>query len=228
MWVVHGLTSGCSAIFGVSKEVLGIEHEGVLWEKSSRTKIIQIIGINKLLLQNFWPIDMVIQNKDAIELSALFQLTSLWRHSPGAIHARTTVHGAKKWLAIRTQTTISRSIFCVFGVNKKSTKNILKCQKKCYNNMFLRAINCLGVRRALPKPVSGAMDWKTANVDSWLRRHQQTALNRSRGFRGAKSDSHFLSRCTSFEKYFYNSFFPHVPATLNFMSSRAGGEKMLI
>lgn len=56
--------------------------------------------------------------------------------------------------------------FCVFGVNEKSTKNILKCQKKCYNNMFLRAINCLGVRRALPKPVSGAMDWKTANVDS--------------------------------------------------------------
>lgn len=216
MWVVHGLTSGCSAIFGVSKEVLGIEHEGKLLEKSSEAKIIQIIGINKLLLQNFWPIDMVIRNKDAIELSALFQLTSLF------------VQSAKKWLAIRTQTTISRSIFCVFGVNKKSTKNILKCQKKCYNNMFLRAINCLGVRRALPKPVSGAMDWKTANVDSWLRRHQQTALNRSRGFRGAKSDSHFLSRCTSFEKYFYNSFFPHVPATLNFMSSRAGGEKMLI
>lgn len=36
-----------------------------------------------------------------------------------------------------------------FGVNKKSTKNILKCQKKCYNNMFLPAINCLGVRGTL-------------------------------------------------------------------------------
>lgn len=53
MWVVHGLTSGCSAIFGVSREVFGIEHEGVLLEEPSKAKIIKIIGKHFLKISGF-------------------------------------------------------------------------------------------------------------------------------------------------------------------------------